>query len=217
MGKSVAVLGLGKYGRSLAETLYKMGADVLAVDSHEDIINDFEGKCTSAVVANLENEDEIMSLGLKNVDVVVSTMGNNIAASILVVAVSKELGVPTVVAKTSSKRMTSLLYKVGADKVLDPEKESGVRSARILMSSFKDFFEIDENMYMAEMKPKKEWIGKNLIELGLRNTLNMNVIAVKEKGENWQFVDPQVPFKEDSILLVAMEKKNMKKWLFIED
>ena len=194
-----------------------MGADVLAVDSHEDIIDDFEGKCTTAVVANLENEDEVLSLGLKNMDVVVSTMGNNLAASIMAVSVAKEQGVPTVVAKTSSKRMTSLLYKVGADKVLDPEKESGVRSARILMSSFKDFFEIDENMYMAEMKPKKEWIGKNLIELGLRNTLNMNVIAVKEKGENWQFVDPQVPFKEDSVILVVMEKKNMKKWLFIED
>ena len=217
MNKSVAVLGLGKYGRSLAENLYRMGADVLAVDSHEDIIQDFEGKCTAAVVADLENEDEVLALGLKNMDIVVSTMGNNLAASVLVVAIAKEQGVQTVVAKTSSKRMTSLLYRVGADKVLDPEGEGGLRSARILASSFKDFFEIDENMYMAEMKPKKEWIGKNLVELGLRNTLNMNVIAVKEKGENWQFVDPHTPFKEDSILLVAMEKKNMKKWMLLDD
>ena len=217
MNKSVAVLGLGKYGRSLAENLYRMGADVLAVDSHEDRINEFEGKCTAAVVANLENEDEVLALGLKNMDIVVSTMGNNLAASILVVAVAKEQGVPKVIAKTSSKRMTNLLYKVGADKVLDPEGESGLRSARILASSFKDFFEIDDNMYMAEMKPKKEWIGKNLVELQLRKALSMNVVAVKEKGELWHFIDPQASFSEDDVLLVVMEKKNMKKWMLLED
>ena len=94
MKKSIAVLGLGKYGRSLAENLYLMGADVLAVDSDEKVVNDFSGKCTSVVQANMENEEEVVALGLKNMDIVVSCTGTNIAAAIMSVAVAKEQGVP---------------------------------------------------------------------------------------------------------------------------
>ena len=213
MKKSVAILGLGKYGRSLSENLYKMGADVLAVDSDENLINEFANRCTTAVCANLANEDEVVALGLKNMDIVVVAMGRNLAASIMSIAVAKEQGVPLVVAKSSSDRMTSILLKVGADKILDPEGEGGARSARILISSsFKDFFKLDDNMYMIEMEPKKEWIGKNLIELNLRKSLNLNVVAVREKGKLWQFVDPNEPFTKDSLLLIVMEKQHLKKW-----
>ncbi len=213
MKKSVAVLGLGKYGKSLSENLYRMGADVLAVDSNEELIGEFADKCTSAVCANLTNEDEVLALGLKNMDIVVVSMGRNLAASIMSIAVAKEQGVPLVVAKSSSERMSSILLKVGADKILDPEGDGGARSARILISSsFKDFFQLDENMYMIEMEPKKEWIGKNLIELGLRKSMNVNVVAVREKGQLWHFVEPGEPFTENSLLLIVMEKKHMKKW-----
>ena len=213
MKKSVAVLGLGKYGRSLSDSLYRMGADVLAVDNNEELINEFSGSCTSAVYANLTSEEEVASLGLKNMDIVVTAMGRNLAASILCVAVAKEQGVPLVVAKSSSDRMSAILTKVGADKILDPEGEGGSRSAKILLSSsFRDYFELDENMYMIEMEPKKEWIGKNLIELELRKKMNVNIIAVKEKGKTWHFTDPHSPFTADSVLLVVMEKKDLNKW-----
>ena len=185
MGKSVAVLGLGKYGKSLAENLYMMGADVLAVDKDNELINEFAGKCTSAVCANLENEDEVEALGLKNMDIVVCATGN-LAAAIMSVAVAKEKGVPLIVAKTSSDRMSSILLKIGVDKILDPEGEGGMRSARILLSkSFKDFLEIDSNMYIVEMYVKDEWVGKNLIELELRKKHRMNVIAVRKKDQKW--------------------------------
>ncbi|MBQ7581224.1 MAG: TrkA family potassium uptake protein [Lachnospiraceae bacterium] len=213
MKKSVAVLGLGKYGRSLAENLYRMGADVLAVDEDAEVVNEMASKCTSAVCANLTNEDEVAELGLKNMDIVVTAMGRNLAASILSVSVAKEQKVPVVVAKSSSERMSSILRKVGADKILDPESEGGLRSANILLSSsFKDFFELDSNMYMIEMQPKKEWIGKSLRDLGLRKSHNLNVVAVKKKGDHWKFVDPSCPFTEDNILLIVMEKKDLKKW-----
>ena len=146
-------------------------------------------------------------------DIVVVAMGRNLAASIMSIAVAKEQGVPLVVAKSSSERMSTILLKVGADKILDPEGEGGARSAKILLSShFKDFFRLDDNMYMIEMEPKKEWIGKNLIELHLRKSLNLNVVAVREKGKLWQFVDPNEPFTKDSLLLIVMEKQHMKKW-----
>lgn len=210
MSKSVAVLGLGKYGRSLAENLYLMGADVLAVDSDPDLIEEFADKCTSAVCANLANEDEVVALGLKSMDIVVCAMGGNLAASIMAVAVAKEQGVPIVVAKASTPRMASLLKKVGANKVLDPEGQGGHRSAQILMSSlFKDFFELDSNMFMIEMAPKKEWIGKTVLELNLRKTMQLNVVAVKSKGGLWHFVEPTSRFTEKSVVLIVVEKKDL--------
>ena len=212
MGKSVAVLGLGKYGKSLAENLYMMGADVLAVDKDKEVINEFAEKCTSAVCANLENEDEVEALGLKNMDIVVCATGN-LAAAIMSVAVAKEKGVPLIVAKTSSDRMSSILLKIGVDKILDPEGEGGMRSARILLSkSFKDFLEIDSNMYIVEMYVKDEWVGKNLIELGLRQKHRMNVIAVRKKDQKWGFSSPDEPLERDMVLLIAMEKKDVNKW-----
>ncbi len=208
MSKSIAILGLGKYGRSLAEQLYEMGADVLVVDKNRQVIDDIADNCTSAVCANLADEDAVVALGLKNMDIVVTAMGGNFAASIMAVAVAKEEGVPVVVAKSSSNRMASLLKKVGADKVIDPEGEGGERSARILLSmAFKDFFKLDDNMYLIQMSPKKDWIGKSLASLELRQTMKVNVIAAKKKGEQWHFIDPNEPMTEEMRLLIATDKK----------
>ena len=188
-----------------------MGADVLAVDCNRKLIEEFGDKCTSAVCANLANEEEVASLGLKNMDMVVTAMGGDLAASILCVAVAKEQGVPIVISKASSVRMSSILKKVGADKIIDPEGEGGARSARIMLSSiFKDFYELDENMYMIEMFPKAEWIGKDLIELDLRRSMDLNVVAVRTKGKPFRFIDPNVPFTKDDILLIVTEKANRK-------
>ena len=210
MKKSIAVLGLGKYGRSLCENLYKMGADVLAVDCKEDVVEEISDKCTAAVCANLTNESEVAALGLKNMDIVITAMGRELAASILSITVAKEEGVPLVVAKTSSDRMATILKKVGADKILDPEEEGGARSAKILMSSmYRDYYELDSNMSMIEMSPRNEWIGKDLIELDLRGRLNINIVAVRKKGKPMHFVDPRKPFEEDDILLIVAEKGKM--------
>ena len=212
MKKSVAVLGLGKYGTSLSENLYRMGADVLAVDRNRKVIEEFADKCTSAVCANLENEEEVAALGLKNMDIVVTAMGGDLAASILCVTVAKENVVPIVISKASTDRMASILKKVGADKIIDPEGEGGARSARIMLSSiFKDFYELDENMYMIEMAPKNEWIGKNLIELDLRGQMDLNIVAVRSKGKPFHFVNPKNAFTREDILLIVTEKGN-RKW-----
>lgn len=211
MKKSVAILGLGKYGKSLSENLYRMGADVLAVDRNMKIIEEISDKCTSAVCANLENEEEVNALGLKNMDIVVTAMGGDLAASILCVTVAKEQGVPIVISKASSDRMASILKKVGADKVIDPEGEGGARSARIMVSSiFKDFYELDENMYMIEMAPRPEWIGKDLIELNLRGNMGLNIVAVRSKGKPFRFVNPKSVFTKDDVLLIVTEKGNKK-------
>ena len=211
--KSVAVLGLGKYGRSLAETLYSLGEDVLVVDRDESLIRDISPKVTAAICANLDIEDEVNALGLQNMDIVITCMGGSLSASILAVSIAKDKGVPVVIAKSSSERMKKILLRVGADKIICPEEDGGVRSARILTSRYiHDYIAIDDNLCMIELMPKKGWLGKNLIELDLRKKYNMNVAAIKEKGGTWAFIDPGHILTDDNLLLIIIEKNMIDKW-----
>ncbi|WP_026651757.1 potassium channel family protein [Butyrivibrio proteoclasticus] len=213
MKKSIAILGLGKYGCSLAQELYNMGEDVLVADFDEKAIRDISPKVTAAVCADLNNEDEISALGLQNMDIVIVCMGGNISASIMSVAIAKEKGVPVVIAKASSDRMKAILTRVGADKIIDPEKEGGIRSAKILTSQhIHDYFELDENLCMIELRPKDSWIGKDLIELNLRKKYNMNVAAIKKEGGKWGYVNPNVKLSEDHLLMTIIEKDDINKW-----
>ena len=216
MKKSIAVLGLGKYGCSLAETLYSLGEDVLVADGDERIIQEISSKVTTAVCADLTSEDAVVALGLQNMDIAVICMGGNIAASITCIAIAKEKGVHTVIAKASSPRMKKILKRVGADKIIDPEQEGGIRSAQILSSQhIHDYYEIDENLCMIELKPLSSWVGKCLIDLNLRKNRNLNVAAIKKKNESWSFVDPSYILTEDDLLMAISEKKDLTKNHFI--
>ncbi len=211
MKKTIAVLGLGKYGISLAKSMYEMGADVLVVDNDHDKLKDIEGYCTAAVCADLTNEDEVEMLGLKNVDIVAVAMAGNLSASIMSVAVAKELKVPLIVAKSSSDRMTSILKKIGADKVIVPEEYGGEQSARILASdTFLDYFKVDENLCMVEMLPLQKWVGKNMVELNLRKNYKINVIAYKNHSTgHWKILDPVEPLAADNELLIVLERDQL--------
>ena len=208
MKKTIAVLGLGKYGISLAKSMYEMGADVLVVDNDRDKLKDMDGFCTAAVCADLTNEDEVEMLGLKNMDIVAVAMAGNLSASIMSVAVAKELNVPLIVAKSSSDRMTSILKKIGANKVIVPEEYGGEQSARILASdTFLDYFKVDENLCMVEMLPLPKWVGKNMVELNLRKNYKINVIAyMNHETGHWKILDPTEPLDADNELLIVLER-----------
>ena len=208
--KSVAVLGLGQFGRSLAESLYELGMDVLVADQDEQLIADFADKSTVAVRCDLSEEDEIKALSLHNMDIVIVAMSTDLAASILCVSVAKELGVPFVLAKASTPRRATILRRVGADRIIDPEKDSGVRTARVLASpNILEFFDVDENLCLIEMPVQKEWVGRSLKDLDLRRRRGFNVIAVRHASSPWIFVDPEHPFSEEETLLVVLEKKEL--------
>ncbi len=212
MKKSIAVLGLGKYGCSLAETLYKLGEDVLVADIDEKVIRDMSSKVTAAVCTDLSNEDDVIALGLQNMDIVIVCMGGNIAASITCIAIAKEQGVKTVIAKAISPRMKAVLERVGADKIIDPEQEGGVRTARIVASQhIHDYYELDDNLCMIEMRPKSTWVGKSLIDLELRKKYNMNVAAIKNPKGKWVFVNPTYVLEENNLLMIIIEKKDFNK------
>lgn len=212
MIKSVAVLGLGKFGQKMAETLYKNGVDVIVADENEEIINHFSSKSTMAQVADLMDEESLKSLGLSNVDTVVICMARHVEASLMCAMVAKELGVKYVLAKASTKRMEDILYKVGCDKVINIEEEAAIREARKLISTdFIDYFDLGDNLCIINMKPKSSWIGKNLKELNLREKYNVNVVAVKESNGLSSHINPDMPLAEDSTLLLVTDKNNLRK------
>ena len=211
MKKSIAVLGLGKYGISLAKNMYDMGADVLVVDQDQDKLKEMNGYCTTAICADITNEDEVVSLGLKNMDIVAVAMAGNLAASIMAVAVAKEHGVPLIVAKSSSDRMTLILKKIGANKVIVPEEYGGEQSARILSSdTFLDYFKVDGNLCMIEINPLAKGVGKNMMELNVRKNYKANVIALK-RGSSWKIIDPEEALQADDLLLIVLERNDLKR------
>ena len=208
MSRAIAVLGLGKFGRSLAENLYSLGMDLMVVDRDPELIREFSAKSTIAVCANLENEEEIQELDLKNMDMVVVCMGTSLAPSVMCVLEAKNQGVPFVMAKALSPQMATILKKVGADQVINPEAETGMRTARALASpTILDLFDVGENLCMIEMFPEKKWIGKTLLELNLRQKRGINVIAMKANGKTWSYLDAHSPIQDNATLLVVLEKK----------
>ena len=204
---SYAVLGLGKFGMSLAENLYLSGADVLAVDRRAELVNQFSGKVTSAMIADLVNEEEVRALGLESVDEVIVAMGGHLEASVMAVALAKELGVPRIVAKSSSETMDKILLRVGADRIVNPETLTGKRMAKVLTSTtLLEYFDVDDNLCLIEMTPRNSWTGRSLSMLNLRRKFGINVVSVKSGSGLWKTVDPAAPIKEDDMLLIAMEK-----------
>ena len=209
--KQVAVIGLGRFGRKLAVSLYKNGVDVMAVDKDEELVERISSDVTYAIRADVNNAEAIKGLGLEQVDAVVVAIGSDLTSSIMAVMVAKEIGVPYVMAKAADERMGAILTKIGADKVIYPEEETGERTARKLMSdSFMEFFDIDNNLCIVEIRPKKDWIGKTLVELKLREKYKINVVAVKDNNKMHSTVDPMKPVEEDMTFLVILKKTDLK-------
>lgn len=182
--KSYAVIGLGLFGMAVATTLAEANCDVLAIDDNEENVQDIAQKVTYAVKADVREPGILKILGLQNVDVAVIAVAENMEASIVATMQAKELGVPFVMAKAMNELHGRILEKIGADKVISPEKSMGVRVARNLLSSgFVDMFELSSEFSMAEFRIPKEWIGRTLRELKIREKYNINLIAVKQ-GEN---------------------------------
>ena len=204
MAKSIAVLGLGKYGMSLVGALYEMGADVLAVDNNEANVKEIASRCTAAVCADLSVEDNLLKLGLNEMDTVVVAMGESLEASIMSVVVA------AIIAKSSSVRMSSILRKVGASKVIMPEEYAGARSAAMLLSdTVLDYFQVGGHLGMVEMEPLDEWVGKTLIELNMRSKYKTIVVAQKDGDNDWIPIDPEQPLKEKTRLLAVIDRKDI--------
>lgn len=180
MKKQFVIIGCGRFGSSVSKTLCNMGYEVLVVDRNEETIQGIADQVTHAVQADATDENSIKSLGIRNFDVAVVTIGSNIQSSILVTLMVKELGVKYVVAKAQNELHAKVLYKIGADRVVFPEREMGVRVAHNLVSSnIMDYIELAPDYSIVEIATLEEWIGKSLRELNMRSTYGINVMAIK--------------------------------------
>ena len=212
MEKTYAVFGLGRYGIAVARELARNGMEVIAVDTDERIVNAAADELPICKCADITDPEVIRQLGIANVDVVIIAMANNLEASVMAVTLCKEIGVKTVIAKSANEMHQKILTRVGADKVVFPENESGIRLAKNLLSSgFVDMVSLAKNVSMIELDVKPEWVEKSLIELNLRKKYSINVVAVREGDMVSVDIDPHSPLKEDDKLIVIANTEKFSK------
>lgn len=182
--KQYVVIGLGRFGTSVAKTLYALGHDVLAIDLKEDLVQEISDGVTHAVQMDATDESALRTLGIRNFDVAVITIGSNIQASVMVTLLVKELGVKYIIAKGNSELHAKVLYKIGADRVILPEKDMGVRVAHNLVSSnILDYIELSPDYSIIEIEAPENWYGKSLRELNVRANYGINIMAIKRGSD----------------------------------
>jgi len=201
--KTYAIFGLGRYGTAVARELVENGMEVVAVDSEQKIVNDAAAYLPVCKCADVTDAEVISRLGISNIDTVIVCMASNLEASVMAVTLCKEAGVKTVIAKCANEMQQRILLRVGADKVVFPENESGIHLAKNLLSSgFIDMISLSKDVSMIEIDVKDEWCGKNLIELNLRKKYGFNIVAIK-KGETVNVsINPEQPLEKDTTLIV---------------
>ncbi|MFR7760552.1 MAG: potassium channel family protein [Peptoniphilus grossensis] len=211
--KTFIVFGCGRFGSTVATRLYDLKNDVVVVDSDEEKIDAISENVTEAVVCDLEDEKAMTELALKNYDLAVVAIGENLQAAIMAVLASKEAGIEKVIAKAPNYRFGKILLKCGADKIIFPERDMGFRLANNLSNdSLLDANEISKGYSIYDFKVNPQMNGKELKDLKLRETYNFNILMVKRSGEN--FVNPEASFKikEDDTLTVLGSDKDIKKF-----
>lgn len=210
--QSYAVFGLGKYGMAVAKELVNSGADVLAVDIDKDIVDDASIEIPYCKCADITDAEVIRKLGIANVDVVIIAMAMNMEASVMATMLCKEIGVPTVITKCSNEMNYKILNKVGADRVVFPESESGTRLAKNLLSSgFVDIIELSKDVSMIELDVRPEWEGKNLLELNLRRKYSINVVAIIQGEDICTTIDPEKILQSSMKLIVIANVAKLSK------
>ena len=201
--QTYAVFGLGRYGMAVAKELTDDGAEVLAVDVNEDVVNVASTQLPYCRCADVTDPEVIKQLGISNMDVVVISMASDLEDSVMATMLCKEAGVKTVIVKCASEMNCKIMSKVGADQVVLPESESGIRLAKNLLSSgFMDIIELSRDVSMVELSVRPEWEGKTLIELSLRKKFGLNVVAITHGKNVSTNINPEEPLTQAMKLIV---------------
>lgn len=208
--KTYAVFGLGRYGLAVARELIASGVEVIAVDIEPAIVNAAAVELPVCKCADITDPEVIRQLGIGNIDVVIVSMANNLEASVMTVTLCKEAGVKTVIAKCGSEMHKKILERVGADQVVFPENESGVRLAKNLLSSgFVDMITLSDDFSMIELDVRPEWVGKSLLELHLRKKYEINVVAIKRGDRLTVNINPEEKLAADASLVVIANPEKL--------
>lgn len=212
INKTYAVFGLGRYGLAVAKELLASGVEVIAVDSDENKVNAAASEIPVCKCADITDPDVIRQLGIGGIDVVIIAMAGSLEACVMAVTLCKEAGVKTVIAKCGSEMHQKILKRVGADVVVFPEKESGIRLAKNLLSSgFVDMIALSKDFSMVELEIRPEWVGKSLLELNLRKKYAINVVAIKKADKLTVNINPEEKLSADSSLIVIANPAKLSK------
>lgn len=212
MKKQFVIIGCGRFGTSVAQKLTELGSEVMVVDRNEETIQNISDEVTYAVQADATDENALKSLGIRNFDVAVITIGQDIQSSILVTLMVKELGVKHIVAKAQNSLHAKVLYRIGADRVVFPEREMGMRIAKNLVSdNILDYIELAPDYSIVEVIALDEWVGKSLKELNIRARYGINVMAIKNGLDINIAVDADETINEGDILVVIGHNDDLNK------
>lgn len=198
--KQFVVIGLGRFGSSIAQALGAKNFEVLAIDVDEKKVKQIEGVVSQAIVLNATDEKALKELGIAEFDTAIVSMGETIEDSIMITLTLKDLGVKQVIVKAQNALHSKILRKVGADRIIFPEREMAEKLAESLASpKIFDFIELSETHGIIEMVAPKKIAGKTLAELGLRTKYKVSVIAIKRKVPYSQ-PDGSTDFKEEIVI-----------------
>lgn len=214
--KQFAVLGLGRFGQSLAHTLYENGCNVLACDSDYEITQEFAHHATYVVQADITDENVMDSLALGNYDVVVIAIGSDINSCLMATLIAKEKGAKYVIVRAKNLLQKKILEKIGADRVILPEREMGIKVAtNLITTNLMDYINLSEEYSLAEIDPLNEWIGHTIYKLDIRAKYGLNVIGIKRNKKMVILPGTNESILANDILIVVglntdIEKINLK-------
>ncbi len=208
--KQFLVIGLGRFGASLAKTLGELGHEVLAVDDDEDAVEDLSPYVTQAVQANAADDGVLESLDAGSYDAAIISIGTDVRASILASVLCKEAGIPLVLAKAMDDLHAKVLSKVGVDRVIFPERDMGARVARSLVSpKMLDLMTLNGDSGVAEILLPESWSGRTLEDINVRRNYRVTILAVRRGGEMIAALSADYRLQSGDTLLVLGEQEDI--------
>lgn len=202
-----AVLGLGKFGRSMAETLSYNGFDVFCCDINDNVVREVSQYATHVIQADASDKSVLERIGLRNFDIVIIAFSNDFEASVITSMIAKEMNVPYVMAKANGLRQKQILESVGVNRVILPEMEMGEKvTYELITNDLLGHIHRSDKFDIIEMKPQPDWVGKSLSKLRLRQTESINIIAIIRGSEIMAVIDPQMELEENDSLIVLKSR-----------
>ena len=210
--KSILLIGLGRFGRHIAQELNELGHQVMAIDSNEDRVNAVLSYVTNAQIGDSTSEYFLRSLGVGNFDVCIVTIGGNFQSSLETTSLLKELGAKLVVSRAERDVQAKFLLRNGADEVIYPEKQIANWAAiRYTADHIHDYIEVDDSHAIFEVEVPGDWIGKTIGELDIRKKYSISILAIKTDGKMNMAIGPDMELSSEDTLLVLGTYKDMQK------
>ena len=207
--EQICIIGLGKFGMTVAKALSKYNCDVLAIDKNPALVEEAVSFVTKAIQINVIDSDSLEACGVKDFDIAIIGIGDNIESSLMIALSLKELGVPKIVAKSRDERHSKLLEMIGVTKIVQPEKDSALKLVSTLTTKYViDKVELSKEYSMVEVEAPKAWISKTFGELALRQKYEFNVVCVKRDG-NVVFPTVNTLIIEGDTLMLMANNKNL--------